>query len=150
MLWVFVSRVIILRKKPNLVQGFSAAAVFLALFLCLIPDIFNLDEPRCAGSNTSSKASGAGRVLWPLCFMFGFVSHCIRLVFLVCSITVWYLAACCYHECAWGKKSQEESPRDDWQWSNQLILLSLLDVTVSAADNCLSLLDWCDPRIWYL
>ncbi|XP_062501851.1 uncharacterized protein LOC134178956 [Corticium candelabrum] len=68
-----VARIFILKKKPNIVQGLSAAAVFMALFLCLVPDIFDLDKSRCSQSNASTSSTGAARVLWPLCFMFGFV-----------------------------------------------------------------------------
>ncbi|XP_062501559.1 uncharacterized protein LOC134178690 [Corticium candelabrum] len=68
-----VARIFILKKKPNLVQGLSAVAVFMALLLCLAPDIFDLDKPRCSQSSASTSSTGAARVLWPLCFMFGFV-----------------------------------------------------------------------------
>jgi hypothetical protein len=68
-----VARLVILRKRPSLIQGLSAAAVFLALFLCLVPNILDLDKSKCAESNTASSVSGPGRILWPLCFMFGFL-----------------------------------------------------------------------------
>ncbi|XP_065828551.1 crt homolog 2-like [Oscarella lobularis] len=71
-------RLLVLKKKPNLFQFLTATIVFLAIFFCLIPTFGNMDLPQeCDSSNSSNSTGGseslAGRILWPLCFMFGFV-----------------------------------------------------------------------------
>jgi hypothetical protein len=45
--------------------------VLVSLFICLIPKIFTSIDPD---AGDSGGASGVAGILWPLCFMFGFVS----------------------------------------------------------------------------
>ena len=42
------------------------------LFICLLPTIFPSIGHSSSGS--SGGATGVGKVLWPMCFMLGFVS----------------------------------------------------------------------------
>ena len=67
-------RLIILRKKPTLLKLLCALMVFIALILSLIPVITGMDEGGKEGKQTWLQQSTASRILWPLCFMFGFVS----------------------------------------------------------------------------
>ena len=53
-----------------MIQLIAAVAVFLALFVALMPEIAGIG----AHHHTNRGASGAGAVLWPMCFMLGFVS----------------------------------------------------------------------------
>jgi hypothetical protein len=46
--------------------------VLISLFICLIPKIFTSIDPEA--SDSSGGASGVAGILWPLCFMIGFVS----------------------------------------------------------------------------
>ncbi|XP_065828550.1 crt homolog 3-like [Oscarella lobularis] len=93
-----ILRFVLLKKKPNLFQFLTALAVFGAIFFCLIPTFGNMDPSQvCAHSNNNNNSNNnnsnnsnsnnsnsnsttgsggeslAGRILWPLCFMFGFV-----------------------------------------------------------------------------
>ena len=70
-----VYRFLILRKKPTLLKLAAAGIVCVGLILSLIPVIGNMDKDSDAG--LWQQQSTAGRILWPLCFMIGFVSHCI-------------------------------------------------------------------------
>ena len=49
-----------------------AVVVVLGLFICLLPTIFPKIDSKSHGD--LGGASGVGRVLWPICFMLGFVS----------------------------------------------------------------------------
>ena len=51
----------------------SAIAVVLGLFISLIPTFYPHIDPRAV--RHLGGATGAGRVLWPLAFMLGFVSQ---------------------------------------------------------------------------
>ena len=53
----------------------SAAVVFLGLFICLIPTIFPSIDHSTATDRDLGGATGPGRLLWPMAFMFGFVSR---------------------------------------------------------------------------
>ncbi|XP_048586541.1 uncharacterized protein LOC5518915 [Nematostella vectensis] len=67
-----VLRFFVLRKKPTILKFVCGMLVLLALFICLLPSIFpkQLDpSPKGAGEG----ASGLAGVLWPICFMLGFV-----------------------------------------------------------------------------
>lgn len=70
---LFLSRFILLRKRPQLIKLICAIVVFLALILSLIPVITGKGD---SSNDTSAylKQSTVARILWPLCFMFGFVS----------------------------------------------------------------------------
>lgn len=68
---------LILRKKPTLLKLFSAGIVVLGLILSLIPVITGLDKDSANGKKEWLLQSTASRILWPLCFMIGFVSYTI-------------------------------------------------------------------------
>ena len=51
--------------------------VLVSLFICLIPKIFTSIDPD---ADKSGGASGAGAILWPLCFMLGFVSKSVLFI----------------------------------------------------------------------
>ena len=72
---VILFRWLILKKKPNWKQLVCAGAVLLGLFICLIPTIFNIDQ-----TPSHSAATGAARILWPMCFMVGFAPYAIMYV----------------------------------------------------------------------
>mmetsp|Transcript_73732 Transcript_73732/g.173181 ORF Transcript_73732/g.173181 Transcript_73732/m.173181 type:complete len:306 (-) Transcript_73732:112-1029(-) len=61
-------RWIILKRSATATQCLCAALVLAGLFLSLVPTIFSIDQKP-----THSAATGAARVLWPMCFMFGFM-----------------------------------------------------------------------------
>lgn len=63
-----IVRLAILRKKPTVLKACTAAAVFLALFICVIPTFV-----PSLGGNMTGGAHDSGRYLWPMCFMLGFV-----------------------------------------------------------------------------
>ena len=56
---------------PTLRKFLCAMVVLVSLFVCLIPKIFTSIDPD---ADSSGGATGAAGVLWPLCFMIGFVS----------------------------------------------------------------------------
>ena len=64
-------RYLVLRKVPTLRKFLCAMVVLVSLFVCLIPKIFTSIDPK---ADSSGGASGVAGVLWPLCFMIGFVS----------------------------------------------------------------------------
>ena len=82
-------RLIILRKKPTLLKFLCALVVFIALILSLIPVITGMDKGSKEGKQVWLQQSAVSRILWPLCFMLGFVS-CVQCK----SAIVWLL---------WGK-----------------------------------------------
>ena len=67
----FIYRYFILRKVPTLRKFLCAMVVLISLFICLIPKIFTSVDPDAADS--TGGASGVAGILWPLCFMLGFV-----------------------------------------------------------------------------
>ena len=70
--FLYFCRFIFLRKRPTVLKFICALLVLLGLVLSVIPVIFNMDKD--SGSDDWKKQSTVGRILWPLCFMFGFVS----------------------------------------------------------------------------
>ncbi len=67
------SRFVILRHRPTLLKLSCALFVFLGLILSLIPTITGMEKGSSA-NNEWLQQSRLGQILWPLCFMFGFVS----------------------------------------------------------------------------
>ena len=68
----FIHRFVILRKRPTRLKLLCAIAVFVGLFVCLIPTIFYSVDPKA--KKTTNEADGVSRVMWPIIFMLGFVS----------------------------------------------------------------------------
>jgi len=64
-------RFAILKKKPTLIKLICGILVVVGLFICLLPTIFPSIGHSSSGS--SGGATGVGKVLWPMCFMLGFV-----------------------------------------------------------------------------
>ena len=64
------TRLILLRKRPQLIKLICALVVFLALVLSLVPVITGMDS---SDKHAYLQQGIVARVLWPLCFMFGFV-----------------------------------------------------------------------------
>ena len=56
---------------PTLRKFLCAMVVLVSLFVCLIPKIFTSIDPDAV---SSGGATGPAGVLWPLCFLIGFVS----------------------------------------------------------------------------
>ena len=67
------NRYLFLKKVPTRRKLLSAVAVVLGLFISLIPTFYPHIDPRAV--RHLGGATGAGRVLWPLAFMLGFVSQ---------------------------------------------------------------------------
>ena len=72
-LLLYTNRVIILRKKPTVLKVIAAGVVLLGLILSLIPVIAGLDKDSADHKQDWLKQSTIKRILWPLCFMLGFV-----------------------------------------------------------------------------
>lgn len=72
----FLTRFIILHKKPSVRKATSAGLVFCAELIALIPSIFPELEDKSARKDDGG-ASGLAGVLWPLCYIFGFVPQAI-------------------------------------------------------------------------
>ena len=76
--WLFVNcdqcRLLLLRKKPTLLKLCCAGVVLVGLILSLIPVIAGMDKEGESGKQAWLQQPIVGRILWPLCFMFGFVS----------------------------------------------------------------------------
>lgn len=68
-------RFIVLRKKPTTRKFLCGMIVLLSLFICLLPSIFPKQLDPHKGQEKGEGASGTAGVLWPLCFMIGFVSR---------------------------------------------------------------------------
>jgi len=60
-----------LRKRPTVLKLLCAIAVLLGLLFSLLPVISGMDEDSKEEYFAQSKLS---QILWPLCFMLGFVS----------------------------------------------------------------------------
>jgi hypothetical protein len=65
-------RLILLRKRPQLIKLICAIVVFLALLLSLVPVIAGMEDGS-GGKDDYLQQKTIARVLWPLCFMFGFI-----------------------------------------------------------------------------
>lgn len=68
------SRFILLRKRPTLLKFICAMVVFGGILFSLIPIIAGMDEESEKGKEQYLQQSRLGQILWPFCFMFGFVS----------------------------------------------------------------------------
>ena len=83
--WLFVNcdqcRLVLLRKKPTLLKLCCAGFVLLGLILSLIPVIAGMDKESESGKQAWLKQPIVGRILWPLCFMFGFVSWSLHSIY---------------------------------------------------------------------
>jgi len=64
-------RYIMLRKRPTLRKFICGILVVVGLFICLLPSIFPSMSHDSSGG--PDGATGIGKVLWPICFMLGFV-----------------------------------------------------------------------------
>ena len=81
-LFVFLPRVLIVRKRPTLLKLLCGVAVVVGLFVCLIPTIFPSVDPKA--EKTKTESHGVSRVMWPLIFMLGFVSSlCMQLIYIM-------------------------------------------------------------------
>ncbi|XP_064601299.1 uncharacterized protein LOC135467456 [Liolophura sinensis] len=69
----FTTRFFLLKKKPTLRKLICGIVILLAEVLSLLPTIFPQLEPHKAAVDDGGDQKGAGRVLWPLCFMASFV-----------------------------------------------------------------------------
>ena len=69
-----VFRFVLLQKKTTLVKLIAAAVVLIGLLISLIPVISGMDQDSKEGNRKYLQQSRASQILWPLCFMFGFVS----------------------------------------------------------------------------
>lgn len=67
-------RLFLLKKKPTRRKLVCAVATVLSLFVCLLPSIFPNIDPKHNKNKDEGGASGIAGVLWPLCFMLGYVS----------------------------------------------------------------------------
>ena len=67
---VILARFLLLRKRESRKQLFAALAVFVGLFLSLTPSIFGLGDQSATASTSKSHLA---RIMWPVCFMLGFV-----------------------------------------------------------------------------
>lgn len=65
-------RFLFLKKIPTKRKFLTAAVVVMGLFICLIPTIFPRIDPQASTNHDLGGATGPGRILWPLAFMFGF------------------------------------------------------------------------------
>ena len=66
-------RFILLRKRPTLIKLICAIVVFLGLILSLVPVMSEMDKSTTEGKDEYLQQKLVARILWPLCFMFGFV-----------------------------------------------------------------------------
>ena len=86
--WLFVNydqcRLLLLRKRPTLLKLCCAGVVLLGLILSLIPVIAGMDKEGESGKQAWLQQPIVGRILWPLCFMFGFVSLVTPFNLLIC------------------------------------------------------------------
>jgi len=60
------------------VKLIAAVVVLLGLLISLIPVISGMDKDSKEGNKLYLSQSRASQILWPLCFMFGFVSFLLR------------------------------------------------------------------------
>ena len=71
---IIIFRFLILRKKPTVLKVVAAGCVVVGLILSLIPVISGMDKDSAHGKQEYLKQPTASRILWPFCFMIGFVS----------------------------------------------------------------------------
>lgn len=71
-------RWLVLGRKINQRQGFAALLVIAGIFLALAPIVFGIDQKPVHGHNS---AKGIARILWPLCFMLGFLPYALYTVY---------------------------------------------------------------------
>ena len=70
-------RLIILRKRPTWLKLGAAGAVLIGVAVSIIPVLAGMDEKSKQGDEKWQIQPTAARILWPLCFMLGFVSFVI-------------------------------------------------------------------------
>lgn len=70
-------RLIILRKRPTWLKLGAAGAVLIGVAVSIIPVLAGMDEKSKQGDEKWQIQPTAARILWPLCFMLGFVSSVI-------------------------------------------------------------------------
>lgn len=70
-------RLMILRKKPTWLKLGAAGAVLIGVAVSIIPVLAGMDEKSKQGNEKWESQPTAARILWPLCFMLGFVSSVI-------------------------------------------------------------------------
>ena len=70
-------RLMILRKKPTWLKLGAAGAVLIGVAVSIIPVLAGMDEKSNQGNEKWEIQPTAARILWPLCFMLGFVSSVI-------------------------------------------------------------------------
>lgn len=68
-----ILRLLILRKKPTILKILAAGFVIVGLVLSLIPVITGMDKDSKSENQDWLDQPTANRILWPLCFMIGFV-----------------------------------------------------------------------------
>ncbi|XP_068681598.1 uncharacterized protein [Montipora foliosa] len=75
-----ILRFIFLKKIATKRKFISAVVVFVGLFICLLPTVFPSMDSHTATNRNLGGASGPGRILWPLVFMFGFSTSAISFI----------------------------------------------------------------------
>lgn len=78
-------RFILLQKRPTLLKFLCAVVVFVGLIFSLMPTITGLDKGAAEAREQYMQQPKADRILWPLIFMFGFVSHDSVHVYMQCN-----------------------------------------------------------------
>ena len=71
---ILLFRFILLRKPPTILKLICAIIVFIGLIFSLIPTISGLDKGAAEDKEQYMQQPELNRILWPLIFMFGFVS----------------------------------------------------------------------------
>lgn len=66
-----IFRFLILKKKPTLLKLCCGIVVVISLFVCLIPRIFPIIDPRAR--KVKNETDSISRVMWPIIFMLGFL-----------------------------------------------------------------------------
>lgn len=73
-MYLIVIRFVILRKRPTALKLICAVVVFIGLIFSLIPTITGLDKGAEDAKEQYLLQPKSHQILWPLIFMFGFVS----------------------------------------------------------------------------
>ena len=117
-------RLLIIRKRPTLLKLCCAGAVLIGLLASLIP-IMSGDNSDPQDKQAWLQQPIAARVLWPLCFMFGFVcllsnsmAGCVAKSLFLASVII--SGTSCINECVSGERAQG-------QQESELAVLPLLD-----------------------
>lgn len=63
-----------LKRKPTPIKGAAALLITLTVVVCLIPQLDDSLEPSSAHREDGGADGVAGRILWPLCMIFGLVT----------------------------------------------------------------------------